>query len=109
MSVTRRSLLKGLVAAGTAATVGAPVAFAARERKKPQADAVGMLYDATRCIGCKACVVACKEANGLPADTGPYPGGLYDAPIDLSDRTKNVIKLYSEGDRLSYIKAQCMH
>ena len=103
MSITRRSVLKGLVAAGTAATVGAPVAFAARERKKPQPDAVGMLYDATRCIGCKACVVACKEANGLPPDPGPATGGMYDAPIDLSDRTKNVIKLYREGGRISYM------
>jgi len=68
-----------------------------------------MLYDATRCIGCKACVVACKEANGLSPDPGPYPGGLYDAPIDLSANTKNVIKLYREGDRISYMKAQCMH
>jgi len=109
MSITRRSVLKGLVAAGTAATVGAPVAFAARERKKPLPDAVGMLYDATRCIGCKACVVACKEANGLPPDPGPATGGMYDAPIDLSDRTKNVIKLYREGGRISYMKAQCMH
>jgi Fe-S-cluster-containing dehydrogenase component len=109
MSVTRRSLLKGLVAAGAAATVGAPVAFAApRERKKPPPDAVGMLYDATRCIGCKACVSACKEANALPPDSGPYPGGLYDAPIDLSANTKNVIKLYREGERISYMKAQCM-
>jgi Fe-S-cluster-containing dehydrogenase component len=26
-------------------------------------DAVGLLYDTTLCIGCKACVVACREAN----------------------------------------------
>jgi len=23
----------------------------------------GMLYDATRCVGCKACMVACKRVN----------------------------------------------
>ena len=110
MSITRRSLLKGLVAAGgTAATLGLPVVSAARERKTPPPDAVGMLYDATRCIGCKACMVKCKEANGLPPEPGSMPGGLYDAPIDLSSSTKNVIKLYREGDRVSYMKAQCMH
>jgi formate dehydrogenase iron-sulfur subunit len=27
---------------------------------------VGILFDATRCIGCGACSAACKEANGLP-------------------------------------------
>lgn len=110
MTVTRRALLKGLVAAGgTAATLGLPVASAAaRERKKPPRDAVGMLYDATRCIGCKACMVKCKEANNLPPEPGPMKG-VYDAPADLSGTTKNVIKLYKEGDRVSYMKAQCMH
>ena len=34
----------------------------------PPADAVGLLYDTTLCIGCKACVVACQDANGLPRD-----------------------------------------
>ena len=110
MTVTRRALLKGLVAAGgTAATLGLPVASAAaRERKRPPPDAVGMLYDATRCIGCKACMVKCKEANGLPPEPGPMKG-VYDAPVDLSATTKNVIKLYREGDRVSFMKAQCMH
>ena len=110
MTVTRRALLKGLVVAGgTAATLGVPVASAARERKEPPKDAVGMLYDATRCIGCKACMVKCKEANGLPPEPGPTKGAMYDAPVDLSASTKNVIKLYREGDRVSYMKAQCMH
>jgi formate dehydrogenase iron-sulfur subunit len=27
---------------------------------------VGLLFDATRCVGCGACSAACKEANGLP-------------------------------------------
>jgi Fe-S-cluster-containing dehydrogenase component len=34
---------------------------------------------------------------------------MYDAPVDLSGSTKNVIKLYREGDKVSYMKAQCMH
>jgi Fe-S-cluster-containing dehydrogenase component len=108
MSVTRRTVLKGMAAAAATSVTGIPKALAG-ERKKPPADAVGMLYDATRCIGCKACMAKCKEANNLPPEPGPMPGGMYDAPVDLSGSTKNVIKLYREGDKVSYMKAQCMH
>ena len=108
MSVTRRTVLKGMAAAAAASVTGAPKALA-RGRKSPPADAVGMLYDATRCIGCKACMVKCKEANHLPPETNPQMGAIYDAPDDLSAFTMNVIKLYREGDKISYMKAQCMH
>lgn len=106
----RRTLLRGLALAGAAAATSASPASASRERKQPPPGAMGMLYDTTRCIGCKACVVACKVANDMAPDDRVYGGGLYDAPDDLNDRTKNVIKLYRDEDgRQSYIKAQCMH
>ena len=31
----------------------------------------GLLFDATRCIGCGACSAACKEQNGLPLPIEP--------------------------------------
>jgi len=107
MESDRRSLLKGLAAAATLTAL--PATGLARERKKAPSDAVGLLYDTTKCIGCKACVVACKEANELPADVDGYGGGLYDAPEGLNQSTKNVIQLYEEGDTMSYVKKQCMH
>jgi Fe-S-cluster-containing dehydrogenase component len=51
--------------------------------------------------------VACREANDLEPDRSP--DGLHQAPLDLNGRTKTVIKLYKEGDRVSFVKAQCMH
>lgn len=103
MTVDRRSVLKVFATAGAATVAGPAVG---RERRQPPADAVGMLYDATRCIGCKSCVVACREANDMPVEERE---GMWDAPIDLSGKTKNIIKLYREGDTTSYMKAQCMH
>lgn len=104
MAVDRRTLLKGLTAAAAATAAAAP-AVASRRRQAPP-DAVGMLYDATLCIGCKTCVVACRKANNLEYE--PH-SSLWDDPVDLSGRTKNIIKLYHEGERTSYMKQQCMH
>jgi Fe-S-cluster-containing dehydrogenase component len=55
-------------------------------------NAVGMLYDSTRCIGCKSCVVACAQANELVPDT--TLDSIHQAPNDLDAHTKNIIKLY---------------
>ncbi len=53
--------------------------------------AVGFLTDTSLCIGCKACEVACKQWNELPADgTGVGPGltGFsYDNTVDLGATT----------------------
>jgi Fe-S-cluster-containing dehydrogenase component len=102
----RRSLLK-VLAAGSAAAVTCAAPAAAARKIEPLPEAMGMLYDTTVCIGCKSCVVACREANHLEPDTGAE--GLWQMPQDLNGKTKNVIKLYQEGDRVSYMKAQCMH
>ena len=106
MDRARRSFLKGLACAGASAVAAAAPVEASEARKAPD-DARGMLYDTTRCIGCKACVVACHEANDLPPDNRHDP--LHDMPQALNDRTKNIIKLYKEEGRRSYVKQQCMH
>jgi formate dehydrogenase iron-sulfur subunit len=44
----------------------------------------GFFTDTSVCIGCKACEVACKEWNLVPADTGPSGSGSTDlADLDL--------------------------
>lgn len=108
MKVTRRSVLK-VLAAAAASTAASALPAVARERKTAPAHAIGMLYDTTLCIGCKACVAACREANDLEADRSGIPGNLYQAPVDLNGHTKNVIKLYKDGEQQSFFKAQCMH
>jgi Fe-S-cluster-containing dehydrogenase component len=108
MSLSRRDLLKGAVAVGAASAVAGDAG--ARDAVEPRKDAVGMLYDSTRCIGCRACVTKCKEANKMPYDRTPM-GALYDAPTDLDGNNKNIIKVLATGGEHSYafMKAQCMH
>ena len=113
MSVTRRELLTTILKAGApaavaATAVAAPLPLHAETVPVPTA-AVALLYDATRCIGCKACVSACAKANETPADT--RRDGLHQAPSDLNDLTRNIIKLYKPagGGPTSFVKRQCMH
>lgn len=108
MALDRRSALKLLAsgAATAAATLAAPPRAGASPPKQAPPDAVGMLYDATLCIGCKACMVACRDANNLAPS---YRDGMYYDPLDLSADAKTVIKLYVEDGRQAFFKAQCLH
>jgi formate dehydrogenase iron-sulfur subunit len=45
---------------------------------------MGFFTDTTVCIGCKACEVACKNWNGLPADSFTLSGNSYDNTQHLS-------------------------
>jgi Fe-S-cluster-containing dehydrogenase component len=126
MNISRREFLRG--AAGAVATaVAAPVAeaaapFAPREPKQLPPKAIGMLYDSTQCIGCRACVAACKEANGKPVEQpqhlAQWNEGTWDAAEDISGKTLNVIRVYQNGamaekDRevngYAFVKRHCLH
>lgn len=110
--MNRRQALVNIVGLSGTVAAGAVMASGSEHPAHPVAppDAVGMLYDNNLCTGCQACVPACKEANGLLPDT-TLSGGLWDMSMDLSARTKNVIKLYQEdeGPGFAFVKRQCMH
>lgn len=111
----RRNFFKSSL--GAAAAMVASPTVKARPNLDPASEAVGMLYDATLCVGCKACVSKCKEVNGMP----PVPMGedvQSDFALDLSAQTLNVIKIHTEGkglikdtvaDGFTFEKRSCMH
>ena len=53
----------------------------------PAAARKGFFTDTTLCIGCKACEVACKEWNQLPADGYSLSGQSYDNTGELNGTT----------------------
>jgi Fe-S-cluster-containing dehydrogenase component len=118
--LTRRKLLKGL-AGGAGALAVTPLARHAEARAAHTMPdrAVGLLFDGTLCIGCRACMAACKEANGMPPERTELAAGDYwDAPLDISGKTLNVIKAYRDGaathkdeehDGFAFTKVSCMH
>ena len=72
----------------------------------------GMLIDATICMGCRGCSVACKQWNDLPG-TKTRNTGTYQNPPDLSASTWTNIE-YREietGDQVAWVflKRACMH
>jgi formate dehydrogenase iron-sulfur subunit len=74
---------------------------------------VAKLIDTTKCIGCKACQVACMEWNDLRDEIGTNVG-VYDNPADLTDQSWTVMR-FSEyennaGDLEWLIRKDgCMH
>jgi Fe-S-cluster-containing dehydrogenase component len=126
MSINRREFLRrslGGAAAGAAATTGsAEASTLARPDKQLSPEALGILYDSTLCVGCKACVAACKRANGqppaTPAELAAWNEGTWDSAQDLDGRTLNVIKAYVDGTRavkdrekdgFAFVKRHCLH
>ncbi|MBU0484899.1 MAG: hydrogenase 2 operon protein HybA [Proteobacteria bacterium] len=116
MTIRRRDFLKGIVAGTILASTGKPVPAAAERDDRMPAAAVGILYDATLCIGCQACMVACKKANDMEYEHSG-PDEIWDNPRDLSSKTLNVIKKFQHGDGLTkdsdpgyaFVKRHCMH
>lgn len=118
MAMTRREAFKNIakgtlpVLAAGCVSVAVPQAAHASETVEVSKDALGLLYDATKCVGCKACMVGCAQANNLEADPrDPNFDGMHYGKGDLNYYTKNVIKLYKADDakEWSYFKQQCMH
>ncbi|MEZ5628588.1 MAG: hydrogenase 2 operon protein HybA [Rhodocyclaceae bacterium] len=116
---SRRDFLKRALA-GSAAVAGAATCTDASARGNAQIspDAVGLLFDSTLCIGCKACVAACKDANGLPLDYATPIEAAWDVPVDTTAKTFNVIKAYVDGtgrnkdqvqDGYAFMKSSCLH
>ncbi|MBA3997974.1 MAG: hydrogenase 2 protein HybA [Candidatus Accumulibacter sp.] len=115
---SRRRFLKGCAAAGGVAAVAATGQRAeARETLQRPPEALGLLYDATLCVGCKACVAACKQANENPAEFSTVDK-LWDTPLDTSGYTFNLIKMYRNGtmqtkdaeeNGYAFMKTSCMH
>jgi formate dehydrogenase iron-sulfur subunit len=91
----------------SATTTPAPVARGAATTE------LAKLIDVSKCIGCKACQVACMEWNDLRDEVGTC-GGSYDNPRDLTAQSWTVMKFAEyenpKGDLEWLIRKDgCMH
>ncbi|MEW5827683.1 MAG: 4Fe-4S dicluster domain-containing protein [Chloroflexota bacterium] len=103
-NLSRRDFLKiagaGLGGLVAAASIPGQVSAASGEGL-PLDQHWALLYDATKCSGCRECEKACKRYNNLPEEDVE----------DLSGNTFTLIKLYQseDGTQQSFRKYQCMH
>jgi Fe-S-cluster-containing dehydrogenase component len=112
--VTRRDFLRiGGAAAGTVAlqAVGADPAEA---RPRVDSERIGVLVDATHCIGCRRCEYACAVQNDLPhEELGAYDDTGVLAEMRRPDaEAYTVINRYSPpsySDQPLDLKVNCLH
>lgn len=74
--------------------------------------AIMWFIDTSKCVGCKACQVACKQWHSLPAEETEFTGS-YTNPPDLSVSTLTFVNFQEmmSGGKLmwNFLKRQCMH
>jgi formate dehydrogenase iron-sulfur subunit len=80
---------------------------------RTNAPQIAKLIDESKCIGCKACQVACMNWNDLRDDIGETVG-VYDNPSDLTPASWTVMKFFEvepEKGNLEWLirKDGCMH
>jgi len=73
---------------------------------------MAILFDATKCIGCRGCQIACKQWNELKA-VNTVNRGTYENPLDLSANTWLTIRFVEEAEGNSvgwlFSRRSCMH
>lgn len=72
----------------------------------------GVLIDITKCIGCKACQVACKQWNDLPPTIPNFSNDMsYPPQTDAYNYTQVMHRFVEKDDDviMRYAKRQCMH
>jgi formate dehydrogenase iron-sulfur subunit len=83
---------RGMLSALLERLVG-PFRRGERPERRP---AMGFYTDTTVCIGCKACEVACKQWNQLPADGFAFTGDSYDNTGELSASSWRHVKFIEQ-------------
>ena len=112
-AVDRRTVLKGVAAAGSRrGRRVAELPAHGRVAKVAPPDAVGLLYDTTLCIGCKTCVVACREANDKKPDTARSAerhSARHAVGPERADEERHQALQGPRRARALVLQGQCMH
>jgi formate dehydrogenase iron-sulfur subunit len=110
MTLNRRNLFRIAGAAGAATVAGR--ALSSATTRGAAKDAVGVLVDTTRCVGCRACEAACSETNALAAPEKPGDDTVFAARRKTGPTSFTVVNKSGEKSptgEARFAKTQCMH
>ena len=113
MSISRRKFLGWLGAAGVGTALGNTARAASNKQFDGYPNSNGVLFDTSRCIGCRKCEEGCNRVNELPAPERPFSDlSLLDTKRRTTAKSYTVVNRYddavSEKGPL-YRKIQCNH
>jgi formate dehydrogenase iron-sulfur subunit len=104
MSINRRGFFKVLGVTGAALATGTTLNARPGSLPEDEVEFSGILYDVTRCAGCRSCEYECATANGLPEPPDDVE------PIRKTDEMhRTVVNEHNTSKGVFYTKIQCMH
>lgn len=104
--MNRRQFIK--FAAGAAAGFGLTGGEAKASVRQASETSLSILFDATRCVGCRLCEKACAEANHLPAPE-PRDEVAYASVRDTTEKQWLVMNRVRHDGRDVFVRRSCMH
>lgn len=105
----RRTFL-GLMGTAVIGAVSPIKAMAAGKDFKGYPHSKGVLFDATRCIGCRKCEAACNKVNKLPDPAKPFDDlGVLNNKRRTDSSAYTVVNKHQVGGKSVFSKIQCNH
>ena len=104
MGFDRRNFFKTIGVAGVTLAVGKSFGSVTSNENVVEFQAV--LYDSTRCLGCRACERVCAKAHDLPEPTDELKVGVV---RQTSEKQRCAINNYNTSKGEVFVRKQCMH
>jgi len=104
MGFDRRNFFKTIGVAGVTLAVGN--SFGSVTSNENQVEFQAILYDSTRCLGCRACERVCAKTHDLPEPTDELKVGVV---RQTSEKQRCVINNYKTSKGEVFVRKQCMH
>lgn len=100
----------GLLAVAGASLAAVPATAGGPHHFTGYPDSFGVLFDSTKCIGCRKCEAACNKVNELPAQPKPFDDlTVLETKRRTHHDTYTVVNKYEVGAKPVYRKQQCNH